>query len=130
MNRIIVRVRRFLALLVVGVAMMIAVPVMAAPPAGDFFIPISARYIDDLGVGAGLGWQSRESKFMVMGQVTWDRIDGVSGVATVPPREHGSMLMTNPRPPRTVPFSTSDRSEVGVTLTFAIPIVTRHGKAR
>lgn len=86
------------------------------PPGGDFFIPISARYIDDFGVGVGLGWQSRASGFMVSGQVTWDRIDGQHGAVLYDPY---SLAKNRPMP---VPYSTPSRSEVGLTVTFGIPI--------
>lgn len=109
--------RRFLAVLVVGVAM---IGGASAAPDGDLFVPLSIRYIDSFGIGAGLGWQSRASGLMLSGQVTWDRIDGVGGTTTYDPY---SVAYHRPVP---VAFSTPDRGEVGLTFTIGIPLTSRY----
>jgi len=107
-------------------SMFLALPTIthAAPPTlADFSIPISARHIDNWGVGFGLAWQSPVTGFMVTGDVTYDRIDGASGAVTVPMSYDKSIMSgTHPRPPRTIPFTTPDSNVVGVTLTMHIPL--------
>ena len=107
-------VRRLM--LFVSILALTAVPSLATPPKGDLFIPISARLIDTVGVGAGLGWQHRATGFIVMAEVTWDRLDGASGAVAVPDGRNRC------HPPPPIPFATPSRGETGLTLTIGIPL--------
>jgi hypothetical protein len=76
------------------------------------FLPLSIRHVDDFGIGGGLGWQEPRSHFIIIGQMTYDRIDGVAGAVAVPHR---------PCLPK-VPFTVGSRSQLGFEFTMGIPL--------
>ena len=84
---------------------------------GEFFAAVSARYIEDLGGGIGMGYQWKKSGVMLLGQVTYDHFDSESGTA---PFRLGCRNYS-------VPYTTPSSGHRGVEITVAIPI---RGKKR
>lgn len=118
--------------LLIAFAIALLVPGAQAADAPHIFIPITARFVDlertNPGIGAGVGWQSKTTGFMLMGQVTYDRIDGVAGTVTPPARGGFDVASSLPLPlsnwprPQPIAYSTPERGVVGVSFTFAIPL--------
>jgi hypothetical protein len=79
---------------------------------GEFFIPVSARYIEDLGGGIGLGYQWKASGVMLLGQITYDHFNAQSG----------SVAYTNRWRTVQVPYTVPASGHRGVEVTVAIPI--------
>ena len=84
-------------------------------PKGDFLLPITGFYADKIGVGGGLGYRFHESGIILMGQITYTRIDGVNG--TVPYATGCETFI--------VPYSVPSRSQAGFAFTFVVPIERR-----
>lgn len=83
------------------------------PPAkGEFFAAISARYINDLGVAGGVGYQWKKSGVMLLGQISYDQFNSVSGTA---PFRVGCVNYS-------VPYTTSSSGHRGLEVTVAIPL--------
>ena len=81
-------------------------------PGGQFFLPISAQYIEDLGGGIGLGYQWKASGVMLMGQITYDQFNAVNGTT---PYQVGCRTYQ-------VPFAVPSYGHRGVEVTVAIPV--------
>jgi hypothetical protein len=79
---------------------------------GEFFMPISARYINDLGGGIGLGYQWKSSGVMLLGQVTYDQFNAVSGTT---PFRVGCVDYA-------VPYTTGSSGHRGIEFTVAVPL--------
>ena len=83
------------------------------PPAkGEFFAAISARYINDIGGGIGMGYQWKRSGVMLISQVTYDQFNSVSGTT---PFRVGCVNYS-------VPYTTSSSGHRGLEVTVAIPL--------
>jgi hypothetical protein len=114
-------------LIAVAIGALIACPARAAekdadfykrtgtqPPGmgGEVFALTSARYIEDLGLGLGVGYQWKATGIMLSGQITYDRFNAVSG--QTPFRINGCTYA--------VPYSRGGHGHRGVELTFAFPL--------
>lgn len=87
-------------------------PTKAEEPKGQFFIPLSARYIEDLGIAGGLGYQFKGSGLILLGQISYDQFNAVNGTTayTVGCRQYQ------------VPFTVPAHGHRGVEVTVAIPL--------
>jgi hypothetical protein len=82
------------------------------PPAGEFFVAVSANYVDALGIGGGVGYQFKESGVFLFGQLTYSYFNGVSGTV---PYTVGCRTYQ-------VPFEASRKGDAGYEFTVAIPL--------
>jgi len=80
---------------------------------GQFFIPISARYIEDWGVAGGVAYQEEKTKMIFSLQVSYDQFNGQGG--SVP-------YQVNPCRVVQVPWSTPDYGHRGIEFTLLIPV--------
>ena len=101
-----------LLLSVVIVSCVFSRPSNAASPKGEFFIPVTAIYQQQLGVGAGLGWQQKSTGLLFLGQFTYTYCDGVDGTVNYQTRWKTYQ----------VPYSTGQVGVTGFQFTLAIPL--------
>jgi len=88
-------------------------PAHSAETGGTPFLAISARYMEQLGIGMGAGYQFKGSGVLLLGQVTYDQLDTVTGTTT-----YTSQWGRTHQVPFTVP-ATGHR---GFEVTVAIPL--------
>lgn len=93
-------------------------------PKWDLFIPVTMSYVDDLGVAGGFGGISKSSGLLLMGQISYTRIDGQSGSVAYTP-SYDSFAWPQPQPVM-VPYTTPSRDFVGVSFTIGIPLRKAH----
>lgn len=103
-----------------GVAIVLAAMAMvmfcskakAAETKGQFFIPLSARYIEDFGVAGGIGYRF-DSGLILMGQVSYDQFNAQSGSVA---------YQVNPCRTVQVPWSIPSSGHRGIEFTVGIPL--------
>lgn len=93
----------------------------------DLFIPVTMNYVDNVGVAGGFGGMQKSSGLFLMGQVSYNRIEGQSGSVTYTPG-YGDYGLSWPQPPLPVviPYTTKDRDFVGFSFTIGIPLKKMH----
>lgn len=80
---------------------------------GQFFIPLSARYIQDWGVAGGVAYQEEKTKIIFSLQVSYDQLNGQSG--TVPYQVNMCKTVQ-------VPWSTPASGHRGIEFSVLIPL--------
>jgi len=101
-----------LFILILIVSYMACTEAKAEEPKGTYFAAISARYINDLGGGIGMGYQWKKSGVMLLGQVTYDQFNSINGTT---PFQIGCRHYT-------VPYNTGSYGHRGIEFTVAIPL--------